>query len=271
MQPKISNTSDKPRRCGGCNNMESNCKINFKTCSNCKVVFSCSKKCQVNSWNHHKNLCQTINYLEQQHLAHISKQTTFNTQLPKEKAKLANVIGHECNLHCKLNDYYCKLFLDTGPQVSLLSKDWLQKNISKFEILDLRELLDGSDKIRVQWENNTNIPFAGWVNLEIQLEGSHTVLSNVPVLLTSNYMERPALGFNVIKETLQDDQRKDDIINILTKSFGKSPKFQAISKSVQQKNQKVDESTQACYIKECQCPSLQTQTVYVKEFQLQTQ
>ena len=63
----------------------------------------------------------------QQHLDNISKQTTFNTQLPKEKTKLDNVIGDECNLCCKLNNY--KLLLDTGADASLLSKDRLQKNV----------------------------------------------------------------------------------------------------------------------------------------------
>ena len=170
-------------KCGGCNNMESNRRFNFKTCSNCKVAFYCLKKCQVNSWDHHKNLCQTINHLEQQHLVNISKQITYNTQLPKENGKL------ECNLYCKLNNYYCKLFLDTGAQVSVISKDWLQKNVSKFKILDLRERLDDGNKSRVQWGNSTNMPFVGWVNLEIQLGSSDTKLSNIPLFVTSDNME----------------------------------------------------------------------------------
>ena len=99
-----------PSRCGGCNNIESNCQFNFKTCSNCKAILGITTRIYG--------------------------------------------IADECNLYCKLNNYNCKLFLDTGVQVSLLLKDWQQKNISKFEILDLRE-----------WGNSTNIPFFGWVNL----------------------------------------------------------------------------------------------------------
>ena len=120
----ISNTNDMSHRCGGCNNMESSFKFSFKTC---KRAFYCSKKCEVNSWNHHMNLCHSINYLEQQHISNISKQTTFNTQLPKEKAKSVNLIGDECNLNCKLNNYFSKLLLDTGAQMHLLSKAWLQE------------------------------------------------------------------------------------------------------------------------------------------------
>ena len=113
--------------------MELNFKSNFKTCSNCKVAFHFSKKCQVNSWNHHKNLCQAINSLDQKHLSNIPKQAMFNTQVPKEKAKLLNEIGDECNSYCKLNNYYCKLLLDTGAQVSLLSKDCPQRTYQNLE------------------------------------------------------------------------------------------------------------------------------------------
>ena len=66
--------------------------------------------------------------------------------------------------------------LDTGAPVYLRSKDWLQKIISKFEILDLGELLVPADRLRIQLGNGTNIPFVGWVKLEIQLEGVDVAL-----------------------------------------------------------------------------------------------
>ena len=81
----------------------------------------------------------------------------------------------------------------------------------------------------MQWGNIKNIPLVEWVNLEIQLDGSHMALSNVAFLVTSDYMERPLLGFNVISKMLQNS-----IGNILTKSLRKSSKVQAIFKSMQQ-------------------------------------
>ena len=54
-------------------------------------------------------------------------------------------------------------------------------------------------------------------------------LSNVAFLVTSDYMERPLLGFNVISKMLQNS-----IGNILTKLLRKSSKVQAIFKSMQQ-------------------------------------
>ena len=80
------------------NNKKSGQKSRFKTCAICKIALYFSRKCHVNSWNHHENLCQTINCLEKQHLANISNQTTFNTQFPKEKAKLVDVINNEYSL-----------------------------------------------------------------------------------------------------------------------------------------------------------------------------
>ena len=73
------------------------------------------------------------------------------------------------------------------------------------------------------WKN-TNIPFARWINKEIQLDGSDGTLSNVILLVTSDNMEMPVLGFNVINEMLPDDQQKYALVNILAKSFGKSSK-----------------------------------------------
>ena len=84
----------------------------------------------------------------------------------------------------------------------------------------------------MQWGNIKNIPLVEWVNLEIQLDGSHMTLSNVAFLVTSDYMERPLLGFNVINKMLQNS-----IVNILTKSLRKSSKVQAIFKSMQQEKQ----------------------------------
>lgn len=55
------------------------------------------------------------------------------------------------NSHCKLNNYYCKLLLDTTPKVSLQLKDWLWEKISEFEILDFKKgLLNDANKLRVQ-------------------------------------------------------------------------------------------------------------------------
>ena len=181
--------------------------------------------------------CQAINQLEQQHLANISTPTLFNTRLQKEKAKLLNVIGDDYNLYCKLNCYYCKFLLNTGGQVSLLSKDLLEKNISKFEILDLMELLDDGTKFRIQWGNSPNIQFVGWVNQEIQLESSDTTLSNMPTPCDVRLHRKANFRFDVIKEMLQDNQQKDALVKILTKSFGKSSKAQTIFKSMRQENQ----------------------------------
>ena len=80
----------------------------------------------------------------------------------------------------------------------------------------------------MQWGNIKNTPVAEWVNLEIQLDGSHMALSDVAFLVTSDYMERPLLGFNVINKMLQNSR-----VNILTKSLRKSSKVQAIFKSKQ--------------------------------------
>ena len=63
---------------------------------------------------------------------------------------MVNAVGDECNLYYELNNYFCKLLLGTEAQVSLLSKVWLKASISKFETLNLKELLDDAGKLRVE-------------------------------------------------------------------------------------------------------------------------
>ena len=48
----------------------------------------------------------------------------FNIISKRKTSRLINLM-RLINSHCKLNNYYCKLLLDTTPKVSLQLKDWL--------------------------------------------------------------------------------------------------------------------------------------------------
>ena len=70
-----------------------------------------------------------------------------------------------------MNDVATKVLLDTGAQVSLLSHKWLESNLPGAKILEVVELLDPCDRLRVQWGNHTEIPFLGLsygMNLALQ-------------------------------------------------------------------------------------------------------
>ena len=60
-----------------------------------------------------------------------------------------------------MNDVVTQVLLVTGAQVSLLSHKWLESNLPGAKILEVGELLDPCDRLRVQWDNQTEISFLG--------------------------------------------------------------------------------------------------------------
>ena len=51
------------------------------------------------------------------------------------------------------------MLLDTGAQVSIISKSYLTKNYAELIVRPLKETLENDDSFRVQWGNSTQIPF----------------------------------------------------------------------------------------------------------------
>ena len=94
-------------------------------CSQCKSVYYCSKECQMNSWHKHKILCTSIATLEKKHNRNILQDKSFPTHLsPKEKAKMAKIVGEKCLMQCELSGVPKSVLLDTGAQVSIASEKY---------------------------------------------------------------------------------------------------------------------------------------------------
>ena len=100
-----------------------NCNVNIDNrnfiCSQCKSVYYCSKECQMSSWHKHKTLGTSIATLEKKH------NKSFPTHLsPKEKAKIAKIVGEKCLMQCELSGVPTSVLLDTGAQVSIVSEKY---------------------------------------------------------------------------------------------------------------------------------------------------
>ena len=68
----------------------------------------------------------------------------------------------------------------------------------------LKEILESGDSFRVQWGNNTQIPFLGWTSLNVQVgDEANSATLDVPYLVTSGEIEYPILGFNAIREIVK--------------------------------------------------------------------
>ena len=94
---------------------------NFQLCKSCRSVFYCSKDCQRAAWSSHKQICKAIQHLQHKEEEKLEKNTTFNDILPKDIAT-ANLIGDKCIIECKLNSIVSNVLIDSGAQVSLISK-----------------------------------------------------------------------------------------------------------------------------------------------------
>ena len=69
-----------------------------------------------------------------------------------------------------VNNKPSKLLLDTGAQASIINKDKLESNFPDVQIQDVSSILDSCDSLRVQWGDEENIPFVGWVDMSVKTE-----------------------------------------------------------------------------------------------------
>ena len=60
---------------------------------------------------------------------------------PKEEMKLVNFVGRKCTVDSYLDGEEKKVLWDTGAQVALVGKEWLDNNFPDKEIKDISELL----------------------------------------------------------------------------------------------------------------------------------
>ena len=162
----------------------------FKLCANCHCVYYCGKSCQLKGWKQHKTVCHAINQLKVDRKASVYKTGIYNTTLPpSEQNQVVQLIGEKCRIACKMNDVVTQVLLDTGAQVPLLSHKLLESILPGAKILEVRELLDPCDKLRVQWGNHAEISFVGWTDIKFELSDK-----------SSSTVEKLQIPFLVIKE-----------------------------------------------------------------------
>ena len=200
----------KSHQCNHC------CKIGeehgqLQRCAKCRSVWYCSARCQKSHWPEHKVLCQAISHLSE---ASTNKSKDFTDPAcvshltPSEHAKVVGLVGKKCMVKCLLNDCECEMLWDTGAQVSIISVELFQKHLGQMAIKQLSELLDTD--LNLTAVNGTKVPYIGWVEVRVKLtppssnSGQEELL--VPFLVTSEKLDCPILGYNVIEELVSQDQ-----------------------------------------------------------------
>ena len=113
-------------------------------CKHCHAGRFCSKECQKSCWQDHKVLCEIIVKLESQLKARMFSKLNYisrSSLTPKEEIKLVKLVGRKCVVNCCLEGKETKVLWDTGAEVALISRTWLDENFPEKPIKDVSELL----------------------------------------------------------------------------------------------------------------------------------
>ena len=110
------------RGCGTTGNEE----YSLRRCSNCRCVVYCSKSCQKKDREDHEVLCNAIHTLQAK--VDVEKGIYDTRVMPKTKAAVVKLVGNRCIMKGTLDDVEVNLLYDTGAQVCLIDKNWLEEN-----------------------------------------------------------------------------------------------------------------------------------------------
>ena len=90
------------------------------------------------------------------------------------------------------------------------------KNFPDFKIQHISSILDDCGNIRVQWDDDQDIPFEGQVDIKVKIgKNGRSTEINIPLLATTQKINNTILGFNAIKHLLQNKTDTEPMISIL--------------------------------------------------------
>ena len=113
-------------------------------------------------------MCKAISTLTEQRQNKVFKRGSYTVNLStKQKNKVTGLIVEKSLIKVLLNNKLSSVLLDTGAQVSVISDKYLRDNFPHVDEYLVNELLDEPDSLRVQWGNQTEVPFSKYtvVNL----------------------------------------------------------------------------------------------------------
>uniref|UniRef100_A0A8C6LSZ5 Gypsy retrotransposon integrase-like protein 1 n=2 Tax=Nothobranchius TaxID=28779 RepID=A0A8C6LSZ5_NOTFU len=151
-----------------------------------------------------------------------STKTSRSCQASKRE-RVAQLIGGRCMVTCYLDGVKLQMLLDSGAQVSIVEKSWVQKALPNVTIRPLESLFS-DHPLKVTAANGTEVPFEGWIEVLLEITSSRhgSVAIYVPMLVSRGGLSSPLLGFNVIQEMIagNGDQRDDGhLVSLLSEAL----------------------------------------------------
>lgn len=146
--------------------------------------------------------------------------TTKTQCQPPTRKQLAQLIGKRCMVSCAINGVPLQMFLDSGAQVMMVGRGWMEEALPHVQIQPL-ESLPFDEPLVISAANGTDVPFDGWADVELQLGSKHCgyVTIQVPMLISQNCLNCPLLGSNVLAEIIKERRGEVDISTLLKEAL----------------------------------------------------
>ena len=84
---------------------------------------------------------------------------------PKQHVTVARLVGKKCRVSCVLSGVPVEALWDTGAQVSIVSKTWLEEYLPSAKLRNNEELLGEDAGLKLRPATGGTIPFEGWVEV----------------------------------------------------------------------------------------------------------
>lgn len=134
------------------------------------------------------------------------------------------LVGKKCLLKCLIGGYPITVLFDSGSQVSMVDRQWVERYIPHYQVRPLQELLD--DELEVYAVNGQAVPYDGWVELTVTLAGHEdpNLTVQAPFLVSKLPLPQPLVGANVLRAIIQrqasDKEATAVLYSLLRRAFG---------------------------------------------------
>lgn len=133
-----------------------------------------------------------------------------------QRKRVAKLIGKRCMLSCLINGVTTEMLLDSGAQVSIVGRTWIENTLPDAQIQPMASLLE--EDFYATAANGTPIPFEGWTEVLLELKSIEhgNIAIHVPMLVSQSCVETPLLRFNVIEELIwENSEQPENIVKLV--------------------------------------------------------
>ena len=108
------------------------------------------------------------------------------------------MIGGKTEIACRIQGVDTEALWDTGAQVSLVNRTWLETNVTgDYKIRPVSELFED---VEIEAVGQNVIPYIGYALLSFEMGKHEGKALTVPFLVTSIKLRQPLIGTNVMEE-----------------------------------------------------------------------